>query len=307
LAFKRDLTVRRDQLDGVVAFLRVAERRSFTAAAAELGVTPAAVSHTIKQLEARTGVALFARTTRDVGLTEAGRRFLDHARPGLAQLTEAFEAARRLGNTPSGLLRLNVPRVALPGLVQPLLAEFCTAHPGVEVEIAVEDRNINIVEEGFDAGIRLGELLEADMVAIRLTPPLRCAIVAAPAYLERRGRPRRPEELRGHACINFRQGRGTLYRWEFEENGREWEMAVPGTVSTNDGALMISAAMQGLGLAYTIGPTVAPLVEAGVLESVLEPFMPETPGFFLYFPSRAQVLPKLRAFADFAVAKLRGR
>ncbi len=298
--------MRRDQLDGVVAFLRVAERRSFTAAAAELGVTPAAVSHTIKQLEARIGVALFARTTRDVGLTEAGRRFLEHARPGLAQISEAFEAARRLGDAPSGLLRLNVPRVALPGIVEPVLTEFRAAYPAVEVEITVEDRSVNIVEEGFDAGIRLGEMIEADMVGVRLTPPFRCAIVASPAYLARRGRPVRPEELRVHDCINFRQGRGTLYRWEFEEGGREWEMAVPGPFATNDGALMMAACVQGLGLAYTLEPVAAPLVEQGLLKRVLEPFCPETPGFFLYFPHRAQVMPKLRAFADFAVERLRG-
>jgi DNA-binding transcriptional LysR family regulator len=299
--------MRRDQLDGVVTFLRVAERRSFTAAAAELGVTPAAVSHTIKQLEARIGVALFARTTRDVGLTEAGRRFLEHARPGLLQLSEAFEAARRLGDTPSGLLRLNVPRVALPGIVEPLLGPFRAAYPAVEVEITVEDRSVNIVEEGFDAGIRLGEMMEADMVGLRLTPPFRCTVVASPAYLARHGRPARPEELRGHDCLQFRQGRGTLYRWEFEEDGREWEMAVPGTFATNDAGLMMAACLGGLGLAYTLEPVAAPLVEQGLLERVLEPFMPETPGFFLYFPSRAQVMPKLRAFADFAVAKLRGR
>ncbi len=145
------------------------------------------------------------------------------------------------------------------------------------------------------------------MVGVRLTPPFRCAVVASPGYLARRGRPQRPEELRAHACINFRQGRGTLYRWEFEEGGREWEMAVPGTVITNDSSLMLAAAIGGLGLAYTLEPAAAPLVEAGLLERVLEPFLPETPGFFLYFPSRAQVLPKLRAFADFTVAKLRGR
>jgi DNA-binding transcriptional LysR family regulator len=191
--------------------------------------------------------------------------------------------------------------------VEPVLAAFCAAYPAVEVEVTVEDRSVNIVEGGFDAGIRLGEMLEADMVGIRLTPPFRCAVVASPAYLDRRGRPARPEELRGHACINFRQGRGTLYRWEFEEAGREWEMAVPGTVITNDSSLMLAAAVGGLGLAYTLEPAAAPLVEAGLLERVLEPFLPETPGFFLYFPSRAQVLPKLRAFADFTVAKLRGR
>ncbi|WP_376100149.1 LysR substrate-binding domain-containing protein [Roseomonas sp. CCTCC AB2023176] len=222
-------------------------------------------------------------------------------------MAEAFEAARQVGSTPAGLLRLNVPRAALPGIIEPILADFRNAYPLVEVEITVEDRSVNIVEGGFDAGIRLGEMLEADMVARRLTPPFPCAIVASPGYLARHGRPRRPEDLRAHHCVNFRQGRGTLYRWEFEEGGRAWEMTVPGTLATNDASLMIAMTVQGLGLAYTLAPVAAPLIEAGLLETVLDEVVPETPGFFLYYPSRAQALPKLRAFADFAVARLMGR
>ena len=299
--------MQRGQLDLVPVFLRAAERRSFTAAAVELGVTAAAVSHAIKQLETQVGVALFARTTRDVALTEAGRRFLELARPGAEQIGQAFAAARELGAAPAGLLRLNVPRVVLAGIIGPLLDGFFDAYPLVEVELTVSDQLANIVEEGFDAGIRLGELIEADMVAVRLTPPFRYCVVGAPGYFARYGRPARPEELRHHRCINFRQPRrGTIYRWEFEVDGREIEIAVPGRLITNDSGVMIMAALKGRGLAYTLEPTAAPLIAQGRLERVLEPYCPGSPGFFLYFPSRAQVMPKLRAFIDYARLHLAG-
>jgi len=292
--------MQRDLLEGVPAFLRVAERSSFTAAAAELGVTSAAVSHAIRQLEARIGVALFARTTRSVALTEAGSRFLELARPGVAQIEQAFAAARVLGNVPAGLLRLNVPRVVLAGIIGPVLEGFCDTYPQVELEIAVSDRLENIVADGFDAGIRVGEMIEADMVAVRLTPPFGYCVVGAPVYLERHGRPQRPEELRRHRCINFRQPRrGTLYRWEFEEDGREIEIAVSGQIVTNDSGVMLMAAVKGRGLAYTLEPSAAPLLAQGLLERVLAPFCPSSPGFFIYFPSRAQMMPKLRAFIDY--------
>jgi DNA-binding transcriptional LysR family regulator len=267
----------------------------------------AAVSHAIKQLETQVGVALFARTTRDVALTEAGRRFLELARPGAQQIEQAFAAARQLGALPAGLLRLNVPRIVLAGIIEPLLDGFCDAHPQVELEITVSDQLANIVEEGFDAGIRVGELIEADMVAVRLTRPFRYCVVASPAYLAQHGRPQRPEELRHHRCINFRQPRrGTLYRWEFEGDGREIEIAVPGQIITNDSGVMMMAAAKGRGLAYTLEPSAAPLVAQGKLERVLEPYCPGSPGFFLYFPSRAQVMPKLRAFIDYARLHLAG-
>jgi DNA-binding transcriptional LysR family regulator len=299
--------MQRGQLDFVPVFLRVAERRSFTAAAVELGVTAAAVSHGIKQLEARIGVALFARTTRDVALTEAGRRFLELARPGAEQIDQAFAAARSLGSTPAGLLRLNVPRVVLAGIIEPLLDGFCAAYPQVELEIAVSDQLVNIVEEGFDAGIRVSEMIAADMVAVRLLPPFRYCVVASSAYLARYGRPLRPEDLKRHRCINYRQPRrGTLYRWEFEEGGREIEIAVAGQIITNDSGVMMMAAVKGRGLVYTLEPTAAPLIAQGKLERVLEPYCPTSPGFFLYFPSRAQVMPKLRAFIDYARGHLAG-
>jgi DNA-binding transcriptional LysR family regulator len=296
---KPDFIIGRTDLDGVAIFLRVASRRSFTAAAADLGISPSAVSQAVRALETRLGVALLTRTTRDVTPTEAGERFLAQAVPAATLLQEAFAAARQLGGEPSGLLRLNVPRVVVDWLLAPILDRFHARYPAVQVEIHVDDRLSNIVADGFDAGIRLGEYLEADMTAVRLTEPFPAMVVASPAYLEARGRPERPEDLRRHACINFRQSaRGTLYRWEFEEDGREFDIAVTGPVITNDAGIYVDAALKGLGLAYSLGPIVAPLVAAGRLEAVLQRFCPETPGMFLYFPGRAQALPKLRAFIE---------
>lgn len=299
--------MQRDLLDGVVAFLRVAERQSFTAAAAELGVSPQAVSQTIRQLEARVGVALLARTTRSVSLTEAGHRFLAEARPGAEAIASAFRAASALRDRPSGTLRLNVPRIALAGVIEPLLPGFRAAHPEVTVEVFVEDRLADIVGDGFDAGIRLGEIVDADMVAVRLTPPEPMTVVGAPDYFARNGRPTTPADLRDHSCINFRNtARGDLYRWEFAIDGREVEVAVAGGMVVNDSGLLVGSAAAGLGLAYTLTSAAAPLVAQGRLEQVLQPFCPDTPGFFLYFPSRSQVLPKLRAFIDHAKSVLGG-
>lgn len=291
--------MRGSELDGLVAFLTVAERRSFTAAAVELGVSPSAVSQTVRALEARVGVPLLARTTRDVALTEAGRRFLERARPAVGDIRTAFREASSLGERPSGLLRLNVPRAALAPVIEPMLAAFCERHPEVTVEIFVDDRFANIVEEGFDAGIRLGEFVAADMVAVRLTPPFRLVVVGSPDYFARHGRPSRPADLKDHRCINFRQTtRGGLYHWEFTEEGRDIVVAVDGPVIVNEGGIMVEAAAMGLGLAYLLEPATAPLVEAGRLERVLVPYCSDTPGFFLYYPSRHQVMPKLRAFID---------
>lgn len=292
--------MKRNDLDGLVALLTVSEKRSFTAAAAELGVTPSAISQSVRALEQRAGVALLARTTRDVAPTEAGRRFIERARPAVDDIASAFREASSLGDRPSGLLRLNLSRAAVETLIEPILATFCEAYPEVEIELFCEDRFINIVEQGFDAGITLGEFVAADMIGLPLTPPFRCMVVGSPAYIARRGRPGHPRDLAGHDCINFRQStRGGLYRWEFEEDGREFAMTVAGRVVANEGATLLAAAEQGLGLSYTLAPLAASRLSSGALESVLEPYCPQTPGFFLYYPSRHQVMPKLRAFVEF--------
>jgi len=306
MAMKKPFTIERDQLDGVIAVLRVAERRSFRAAAQELGVSPSAISQTIRALEARLGVALLTRTTRKVGLTEAGQRFVDRARPGVSEILAAFDAAQSLGEAVTGLLRLNMPAALVPFLAEPILTEFRAAHPALQVEIFAEDGLSNIVADGFDAGIRLGELLEADMVAVRLTPPFRFTVVGAPAYFARHGRPERPEDLHRHACIGTRQRpQGPIYRWEFVDGNRAFDMAVSGPVIVNSGGLNVLVAEMGIGLAYTAAPTVQEQIRAGRLEPVLEAFCPGTPGLFLYYPSRAQALPKLRAFVQFVHDKLR--
>ncbi len=299
-------TVNRDQFDGVIAFLRVAERRSFRAAADELGVSPSALSQIIRSLEKRAGAALLTRTTRRVGLTEAGQRFLEHARPAVAGLMSAFESAEALGEEVTGLLRLNVPRPIIAFMGEAILRDFCTAYPKVQVEIFAEDRLANIVEDGFDAGIRLGELIEADMVAVRLSPPFAYTVVGSPGYFERHGRPARPADLRHHRCIRTRRATSNaIYRWEFLEEGRPFEVSVDGPVIVNDPALNITAAAMGLGLAYAAAPMAQARVEQGQLETALDAFCPGTPGLFLYYPSRAQVLPKLRVFIEFARTRLR--
>lgn len=297
--------MRRHDLDGLVALLTVAEKRSFTAAAALLGVTPSAISQAVKALEARAGIALLSRTTRDVAPTEAGQRFIATARPAVEDILSAFREAARLGDRPSGLLRLNVPNVVLPGLVEPLLAPFCESYPEVQVELHVSDGLANIVADGFDAGIRIGELIAADMVASPLTGAFGLAVVGAPDYFARFGRPQRPEDLKRHRCINFRLSGGGLYHWEFEEEGRAFSLSVDGPLIANSGAVMLDAARRGLGLAYVLEPVVEALCRAGELERVLEPFCPQTPGFFIYYPSRHQVMPKLRAFIDFVTTRSR--
>lgn len=293
--------MRADALDGLVAFRLVAERRSFTAAAARLRVSRSAVSQAIKALERRLGVPLLARTTRDVGLTEAGARFLAAIGPALDSIGAAAEAASLAGGRPSGLLRLNVPRIAASGVIAPLLPGFCALHPEITVEIFADDGLANIVEAGFDAGVRLGELVAADMVSVRISPADRLVVVGAPAYFARRGHPATPRDLAAHDCINFREtSRGGLYRWEFEQEGEAFDVAVEGRVVVNDAALKLRTAADGLGLACELHSVARPLLQAGVLATTLDAFAASTPGFHLYFPARAQVAPKLRAFIDFA-------
>src|SRR5262249_1071699 len=204
-----------------------AQHRSFRRAAAELGVTPSAISQAVRALEARVGAVLFIRTTRSVGLTEAGERFLSRAKPAFEELVAASEVARGLGQRPAGLLRLSVPRAVVPILLEPLIASFCQAYPEVEVEIAASEELVDLAG-GFDAGLRLGQSLAADTVAVRLTKPFRLVMVGSPAYLARSGRPGRPDDLRRHACLRLRRSNGALALWALNDNGRAIEIAVSG-------------------------------------------------------------------------------
>ena len=295
---KRNFTVRHGALDGLEAFLSVAQHRSFRKAAAELGVTPSAISQTVRALEARVGAALFLRTTRSVGLTEAGERFLSRAKPAFEELVAASAVARDLGQRPSGLLRLTVPRAAVPILLEPLIASFTRAYPEVEVEIATSEKLVDLAAEGFDAGVRLGQFIAADMVAVRLTPPFPLVIVGSPDYLLRRRRPERIDDLRDHACLRMRRSNGAIAPWSFVDGNTPLEAIVSGPLIANDLPTLLGAAIEGMGIAQVPGPIAAEPVAAGKLVRMLEPFAPTAPGVFLYYPSRHQMMPKLRAFID---------
>jgi DNA-binding transcriptional LysR family regulator len=295
---KQNFTVRQGALDGVEAFLSVALHRSFRKAAAELGVTPSAISQAVRALEARVGAALFIRTTRSVGMTEAGERFLSRAKPAFEELVAASEVARDLGQRPAGLLRLTAPRAVVPMLLEPLIASFCQAYPEVEVEIVASADLVDIAAEGFDAGIRLGQFIAADMVAVRLTPPFPFVVVGSPEYLRRRGRPERIDNLRQHACLRMRRSNGSIAPWPFVDGNKAVEAIVSGPLIANDYPTLLGAAIQGVGLAQVPGPIAEAPIAAGQLQSLLERFSITTPGVFLYHAGRRQVLPKLRAFIE---------
>jgi DNA-binding transcriptional LysR family regulator len=295
---KQDFTVRHGALDGVEAFLSVARRKSFRRAAADLGVTPSAISQAVRALEARIGAPLFTRTTRSVGLTEAGERFLAGARPAFEELVAAAEAARDLGSRPAGLLRLAVPRAVVPLILQPMIASFCEAYPDIELEIAASEELVDIAQQGFDAGIRLGQIIAADMTIVRLTPPFRFVIVGSPAYLARAGAPDRPEHLRDHACLRQRLSNGAIALWRFLDGNRPLEVSVAGPLIANDFQSLLAAALEGVGLAQVPEPVAKAAVGEGRLRHLLTPFAPTTPGVFLYHSGRREVLPKLRAFID---------
>jgi DNA-binding transcriptional LysR family regulator len=295
---KRNFTVRQGALDGVEAFLSVATNRNFRKAAADLGVTPSAISQAVRTLEARVGAALFIRTTRSVGLTEAGERFLSRAKPAFEELVAASEVARDLGQRPAGLLRLTVPRSVVPILLEPLIASFCQAFPEVEVEIAASEELVDLAAGGFDAGVRMGQFIAADMVAVRLTPPFSFVVVGSPEYLRRRGRPERIDDLGQHACLRIRRSNGSIGPWSFVDGNKPIEAIVSGPLIAYDFPTLLGAATEDMGLAQVPEPISASLVRAGKLVRVLEPFAPIAPGVFLYYPSRRQVMPKLRAFVD---------
>lgn len=295
---KQNFTVRHGALDGLEAFLSVAQHCSFRRAAAELGVTPSAISQAVRALEARVGAALFIRTTRSVGLTEAGERFLARARPAFEELVAASGAARELGQRPAGLLRLTVPRSVVPILLEPLVASFCRAFPEVEVELAASEELVDIAAEGFDAGIRMGQFIAPDMVVVRLTKPLPLIVVGSPDYLARCGRPERPDDLREHACLRLRRSNGAIASWSLNDDGRSIEIAVSGPFIAYDFPTMLGAAVEGVGLAQVPAPLAAGAIATGKLVQVLEQFAPMTPGVFLYYPGHRQIMPKLRAFID---------
>jgi DNA-binding transcriptional LysR family regulator len=283
------------------AFLAVARFRSFSGAARELGVSRSAVSQSVRQLEEELKVVLVVRTTRSVSLTDAGRRLLESTGPAVAQVRAAFAEASAKPGEVVGRVRLTVPRSAFDFVIEPVLPKFRQRHPRIEVELVFEDRRVDIVGEGYDAGIRLSEYLERDMVSVRLTDPFRLVVVGAPAYLDAHGTPERPEDLLHHECLTFRsETTSSLYAWELERGRRTWRVPVRGSLVANDGLFCARWAEQGLGLAYVMEPLVQEQLRNGSLRRVLEPYAASVPGFFLYYPSRAQSSAPLRLFVETA-------
>jgi DNA-binding transcriptional LysR family regulator len=292
--------MRQDQLDGLVAFTCVAELGNFSAAAVRLGVSPSAVSQTIRNLEQRLGVPLFNRTTRSVALTEAGSRYLERVRPAVQALADAAEELGDKAERPSGLLRLNVPRAAYMTVLQPVLGQFLAVYPDVDLEITIEGALVDIVSQGYDAGIRFGDLVERDMVGVKVGPAISAHIVASPGYIARRGLPVVPRDLLRHDCIGFRHSTsGQVERWVFGKDGERVEFGVKGRLILNDSAALVQAALDGLGVAYMINGYIESFIEQGRLVRLLADWSPALPGLTLYYADRHRVPRKLRALVDF--------
>src|SRR6267378_3660565 len=282
------------------AFAAVVERASFARAAGHLGLSSSALSQTIRQLETRLGVRLLNRTTRSVAPTAAGARLYDRIAPMMREMDAAVsEAAAATGRT-AGTLRINTPGMAAKKLIAPRLGRFHRAHPDVVLDIVIDDGLSDIVSGRFDAGIRVGERLEKDMIAARLTPDVEMLAVASPDYLARRGEPRTPADLHRHACINWRfPGSGRIYRWEFERKGKKLEMAVEGPLIANHQDVVVEAALQGLGILYAYDDDrVSDAFARGRLKRVLAGWSLTSPGLYLYYSNRRHPQPALRAFID---------
>jgi len=285
-------------LPDLLSFATVARLRSFRRAAAELGVSPSALSHSLRGLEERLGVRLLNRTTRSVTPSEAGQRLLTRLTPALRDIDDALEDINDFRATPIGTLRLNVPRSAAHMLLAPLVARFLAAYPQMRVELMADDGLIDIVAAGYDAGVRFGESLQGDMVAVPLGPPQRLAVVASPAYLKKRGVPQSPHDLAAHNCIRHRFPSGRLYHWEFERAGIALQVDVEGTLTLGEQELMLRAAEDGVGIACVFEGLATARLASKKLRRVLADWCPPMPGFYLYYPSRRQMPAGLRAFVD---------
>jgi DNA-binding transcriptional LysR family regulator len=282
-------------------FLAVARHRSFSGAARELGVSTSAVSQSVKQLEEQLRVVLLTRTTRAVAPTDAGTRLIESAGPAMKQALEALSTATAKPGEVVGRVKLSVGSSAVPLVLAQLVPVFRARHPRVELEVVVEERLVNIVSEGYDAAIRLSESVQRDMVQVRLTDEFRFVVVGAPAYFEKHGTPKRPQDLLHHECFTFRgQSTGALYAWELERGRQKWRIPVRGGVVASESRLCVMLAEKGLGLAYTLEPAVRDQLRKGVLAKVLESYAPLVPGFFLCYPSRAQSSAPLRLLVDVA-------
>jgi DNA-binding transcriptional LysR family regulator len=288
-----------NELNVLSAFLAVAEDRSFTKASKRLGVSPSALSHAIRGLEERVGVRLLSRTTRSVSPTDAGEQLIAHLRPALGDITATLEQISRLRDRPAGRVRLVVSPLAATMVLAPKLGQFASDYPDVVLDVATtNEARFDLVAGGFDAGIHLGEFIERDMIAVRVSPDQRAAIVASPRYFESHPKPRTPHDLTAHRSVNFRHGAAGIYRWEFEKDGQTLAVAVPGPLIVDDVDIMIRAVIDGVGLAYMLEAHAAPHLKSGAFERVLEDWCPPFAGYFLYYPSRRQQPAALSALIE---------
>lgn len=285
-------------LSALSAFLAVAEERSFTRAAKRLGVSASAMSHAMRALEEEIGVRLLSRTTRSVAPTDAGEELLARLRPALTEVQEALVQISGLRNKPAGRVRLLVPRLAASSVLAPKLGQFARDYPDVVLDVTTDDSRMDIVAGGFDAGIHFGEYIEKDMIALRVSPDHKPAIVGAPGFIKSQGKPKSPRDLVRYRCINFRHGDAGSYRWEFEKGKKSVSVAVNGPLIVDDLDLVIRAALDGVGLAYMSEQDAAPHFASGALVRVLEDWCQPFPGYFIYYPSRRQQPPALSALIN---------
>jgi len=289
-----------DQLGALSAFSVVAEERSFTRAAVRLGVSRSAVSHSVQALEERLGIRLLARTTRTVAPTEAGERLLAQLRPALQGVAAAIAEVGRLREKPAGVVRLIAPPIVLATILSPKLARFARNYPEIVLDVTSEDDTRgDLVAGRFDAGIHLGEFIQRDMIAVKVTGEQRAAVVAAPAYFAANPKPKTPRDLTAHRCLRYRMGaQGPVYRWEFEKRGKPLTVSVSGPLIVNDADFMFQAALDGVGLAYALEDYVAEHIAGGKLVRVLDDWCPPFDGYFLYYPGRRHQPPALQALVD---------
>ena len=290
--------MRVNEISQLSAFVAVAEERRFRRAAARLNLMPSTLSHSLRALETRLGVRLLNRTTRTVGLTEAGDILLQKIAPAFASIGAAVEAVNDFRERPHGTVRISVPHLVARMIVAPIVAPFLEAYPDVVLEVIANDAFVDIVKDGFDAGVRLGESLDQDMTAVPVSPDYQTAIVASPAYLERHGIPASPRDLQAHACILHRQASGTIYRWELERGGQRSVVQVDGRLVVDTIELTVSAAIDGVGIAFVPDVTVTGELQSGRLMRILEDWSPPFPGFYLYYSGRRQTSAALRALVD---------
>lgn len=279
----------RESLDDLSLFMAVAEEQSFTRAAARLGTSQSALSHTIRRLEARLGVRLLTRTTRSVATTDAGERLLEALRPAIDAIDARLEALDEMREKPAGKIRITTSAHAAQTIIMPVLDRFLPEYPDIEIELSLDSGFRDIVADRFDAGVRLGEALARDMIAARIGPELRMVVIGSPDYIARAGRPDTPQDLPRHKCINLRMlSSGSLYAWELEKDGRQVNVRVEGQLAFNETGLVIRAALGGHGLGFVMEDSVRPHLDDGTLVTVLEDWCPPFPGYFLYYPSRRQ-------------------